>query len=45
MPNRVAVRVERELLFVDRDDDAEHAIGLGGEVLTLVDFGWGFVVG
>src|SRR5262245_31531746 len=33
--DRMAVRVERELLLVDRDDDGEHAVGLGGEVLAL----------
>ena len=29
----MAVRIERQLLPVDGDDDAEHALGLGGDVL------------
>ena len=33
MGNRLAVRVERELLLVDRDDDAEHPLRLGRDVV------------
>ena len=34
MRDRMAVRVERKLLLVDRDDDGEYALGLVGEVLA-----------
>src|SRR5262245_7580855 len=35
MRDRMTVRVERELLLVDRDDHGEHAIGLSGEVIAF----------